>query len=90
LKLLSIAPSYGSAGARREIARFSVELNENVRLNHLKLMEESNGRRLVFSPKVSNAGNAMSFSSDLSQELTNLASTAYDNMKGVSHNVHAA
>jgi hypothetical protein len=88
VKILSIAPSSGGAGTRREIARFDVDIDENIRFNHMRLMEEPSGRRAVYSPKVSHAGRAISFSLKLAQEMTRVASVAYDEMKGLGHNVN--
>ena len=39
MKLLTVTPSYGGGGAVREIARFDLQLSDDVRLYGLRLMQ---------------------------------------------------
>jgi hypothetical protein len=51
LRITTITPSfYGGAGGVREIARFDLQLSEDVKLYGLRLMQTPDGRHLTYAP----------------------------------------
>lgn len=91
LKLLSIERSpYPGGSRRRELAKFSVEIDDDLRLCNLRLLEEPSGQRLVFGPTVFGGGRSATFSLRMAQALTRLASIAYDELKDQTTHAHHA
>lgn len=81
MKILSIEPTRGGDGRLRDLARFSVQINDDLRLVALRLVEDLSGRRLVYSQSAGGSRCA-TFSPELAKALTSLASEAFDLMEG--------
>lgn len=85
LQIIDFEPSGGFAGdSARVLARFSVQVTDDIRLCNLKLVDTPKGRRTFF-PGVSGGGRSVTTSTTLSRQITAAASaflegheTAYD------------
>ena len=79
MKLLSIDRARGGSAGLRDIARFSVQMNDDLRLVGLRLVENASGRRLVYAPSAGGS-RCITFSTELAKALTVLASESFNNM----------
>jgi hypothetical protein len=86
LKILSIAPSfYGGSGSVREIARFDLQLSDDVKLYGLRLMETPEGRHLTYAPS-SGGRRFATFAPSLVDDITASATSALNNVGHVTAN----
>lgn len=76
MKILSIRP-LPHGGGDRNLARFDVEVNGNIRLYGLLLHQFPDGTRRIAGPQ-SNGRHFVTFLPDIAAEITNAASIAYE------------
>ena len=69
------------SGRYREIARFNAEIDENMRLFHVRLLQDDAGQRIVIAPPTG-GGRCATFSLPLAKALTAAASDALTRIEG--------
>lgn len=79
MKILSIERARPNHGCIKDLAKFSVEINEDLRLANMRLVENPSGRRLVYAQSAGGSRCA-TFSAELAKTLTALASEFFDKM----------
>lgn len=79
MKILSIERARTWGERVRDIAKFSVQINDDLRLRGLRLVEDPSGRRLVYAQSAGGSRCA-TFSAELAKKLTALASESFDKM----------
>ncbi|REF89609.1 hypothetical protein DES32_0836 [Methylovirgula ligni] len=79
MKLLSIERARGGSAGVRDIAKFSVQITDDLRLVGVRLVETDSGRRLVYAPSAGGSRCA-TFSTELAKALTALASESLNNL----------
>jgi hypothetical protein len=86
VKVLAIerVTSRGDMGSR-QIARFTLELNDDVRLFGLQLLEMPSGRQIISAPRLY-GGRAATFSRDLAEAITKLANNELNQMEATRPN----
>ena len=78
MRIIDFETSGGFAGeGARVLARFSVQVNEDLRLCGLRLVDTPKGRRTFF-PSVSGGGRSVTASTSLSRQITAVASTFFE------------
>lgn len=79
MKILSIRPAPPGSGAVREIARFDLQLSDDVRLYGLRLMQTTEGRHLTYAPS-SGGRRFATFAPSLVDTITAAAISEFNNM----------
>jgi hypothetical protein len=79
MQIIELEPYAGSAGRESKVlATFSVQVNDDLRLNALKLVDTPNGRRTFF-PSMRGGNRLASASVSLARKITDQASrVAYE------------
>jgi hypothetical protein len=85
MKLLTVTSSHGGSGAVREIARFDLQLSDDVRLYGLRLMQTPERRHLTYAPS-SGGRRFATFALSLVDDITAAAISALNNMGHVTAN----
>ena len=84
MRILSIRPAPPGG---KTLARFDIELTPELRMYDLRLVQAADGRRLTYSQNAGGRRTA-TFVGDLADEISNLASKAFDgglNANGATH-----
>ncbi|HEY0220390.1 MAG TPA: hypothetical protein VGC26_11600 [Afipia sp.] len=80
MKILSIRPSPpGGSGSVREIARFDLQLSDDLKLYGLRLMQTREGRHLTYAPS-SGGRRFATFAPALVDDITTAAISTFNNM----------
>ncbi|MET4278715.1 MULTISPECIES: hypothetical protein [unclassified Bradyrhizobium] len=86
MKITFITPSpFDGGGGMREIARFDLQLSDEVRLYGLRLMQTREGRRLTYAPS-SGGRRFATFAPALVDTITAAAISAFNDMGHVTAN----
>ncbi len=80
LKLLSIERAHAGTGRLRDLAKFNVQINDDLRLVGVRLVEDPSGRRFVYAQSAGGS-RCVTFSTRLAEALTGLASEAFNNLE---------
>lgn len=80
MKILDLKPStFDSGGSVREVARFDLQLSEDVRLYGLRLMRAPDGRHLTYAPS-SGGRRFATFAPSLVDSITAAAISSFNDM----------
>ena len=80
MHILNIEPAAFEGPGFRELARFDVQVTDQIRLFRMRLIEAPSGRRLTYAPSYGRQRLA-SFAPALSDQITALAVAALKNME---------
>jgi hypothetical protein len=87
VRILSIERSYRPNGGRyKEIARFDVQIVDELRVYRVRLLENPDGTRIVQAPQLAD-GKTATFGPALARKLTLEAGRALADLEGTSHYV---
>lgn len=85
MRILGLRPA--PPGEGKTLARFDIELTPELRMYDLRLVQAADGRRLTYSQNAGGRRTA-TFVGDLADEISDLASKAFDgglNANGATH-----